>query len=179
MRTFFKIVDIVIKIIDGIISFLVAVVILLIILSVLFRYVLNQPLGWVEEICLAIFAWFVFLGSGSALRKRTVVSLDFFYDMFPQTMKKVVKIITTIICLVLHAFLFYLGLKMAKVGEMSLTSYLKISYFYIYLSIPCGCIVSSLALIANLLDVLTDREVNEDSKPEQPTCRIEEGLAEL
>ncbi|MEO8134539.1 MAG: TRAP transporter small permease subunit, partial [Betaproteobacteria bacterium] len=34
----------------------------LIVLTVFFRYVLNDPLTWTEEVIVTIFAWMLFLG---------------------------------------------------------------------------------------------------------------------
>ena len=162
MRIFYMIVDVMMEIIDVIIAALVAAIILVTIATVFFRYVIQQPIGWSEELSLAGFAWFTFLGAGSAIRKKTVVSLDFFYDMFNRPLKKTVKLITTVICIAAYLMVIWLGFQMSLKGMLSTTPYLKVSYFYIYLSIPIGGVFSILALLANLMDVLTGRDVVED-----------------
>lgn len=40
----------------------------LIVLTVFFRYVLNDPLTWTEEVIVTIFAWMLFIGFSSGFR---------------------------------------------------------------------------------------------------------------
>ena len=161
-----KFVDWIIKGIDFFIAAVTAMVIFITILSVVMRYAVNQPFAWTEEICLGGFSWFTFMGAGSAIRKRSVVSLDFLYDMLSGKNKKIVKVFTTILCVVAYAFIIFYGFKILGTVKMTVTPSLRIPYSYVYLSIPLGGIISILALIANLFDVLMDqdKEISEFSE---------------
>lgn len=164
-----RLVDEIAKVIDVIIAIITAAVIIITICAVFMRYVVNDPLAWSEEICLAGFAWFTFLGAGSAIRKRSVVSLDFFYELMPLKVKKIVKIITTVLCTIAYIFIVYYGFKILSTVKMTVTTALQISFATIYIAIPVGGIYSIMALIANLFDVLmdTDKDVSEFSEEAQ------------
>jgi TRAP-type C4-dicarboxylate transport system permease small subunit len=53
-----------------VISTLMASIVLLTLAQVLFRYVLNSPLGWSEELARYAFVWVTFLGASVLLRRR-------------------------------------------------------------------------------------------------------------
>ena len=174
-----KLVDSIAKVIDVIIAIITAAVIIVTIAAVFMRYAVNSPLAWSEEICLAGFAWFTFLGAGSAIRKRSVVSLDFFYELMPLKAKKVVKIFTTILCTASYVFIVHYGFKILSTVSKTVTTALHISFAAIYIAIPLGGIYSVMALVANLFDVLmdTDKDVSEFS--EEAQMRSAEGANSL
>ena len=44
--------------------------------SVVFRYVLNSPLTWSEELASLLFAWLTFIGAYVGFRTRSHISID-------------------------------------------------------------------------------------------------------
>ena len=44
--------------------------------AVVFRYILNDPLTWSEELILVLFGWMIFLGIANAFRVRTHIIID-------------------------------------------------------------------------------------------------------
>ena len=54
----------------AVISGLMASIVLLTLAQVLFRYVLNSPLGWSEELSRYAFVWVTFVGAAVLLRRR-------------------------------------------------------------------------------------------------------------
>ena len=176
MLKFNKFVDTIVKGIDLFIALVTAAIIVITIASVFMRYLFSAPFAWTEEVCLAGFAWFTFMGAGSAIRKRSVVSLDFFYELMPNAAKKIVKVCTTLLCFVAYAFIIYYGFKILSTVKMTITPALRISYTWIYISIPVGGAVSLLALLANLFDVLMgqDKEVSEFSEEAQIQRQVDE-----
>ncbi len=173
MLVYNRIIDAIIKVLDEFIAFFVAAVIVITILSVFMRYVVNKPFAWSEEICLMGFAWFTFMGAGSAIRKRSVVSLDFFYDLMPLRAKKVVKILTTLLCVIAYAFIIKYGFKILNIVKTTYTAALKIPYTYLYIVIPIGGIFSMMALVANLFDVLMDQDSDESEFSEEAILKRE------
>lgn len=176
MTGYNKAIDSVIKVLDEFIALVVAAIIVITVASVFMRYVLNSPFAWSEEICLMGFAWFTFMGAGSAIRKRSVVSLDFFYELMPLKVKKIVKVFTTILCIAAYTFIIRYGFKILDIVKTTYTAALKISYTYLYIVIPVGGIFSMMALVANLFDVLMDQDTDESEFSEEANFRREEEL---
>lgn len=144
------------KIISVIISLLVFSVMLITISAVFARYILNKPIPWYEEISMMLFAWYVFLGAGLAIRKDTVVSVDLVYEKFSPTLKKISSFFTSILSIGIYVMIIYLGYQLAIRMYQSVTPYLNISFRYIYISIPIGGIFVIMGIIANFKDVLME-----------------------
>ena len=178
MLLYNRVIDSIIKILDELIAFFVAAVIAITILSVFMRYVVNKPFAWSEEICLMGFAWFTFMGAGSAIRKRSVVSLDFFYELMSLKWKKIVKIFTTIICVLAYGFIIHYGFKILNIVKTTYTAALKIPYTFLYIVIPVGGIFSMMALVANLFDVLMNQDKDESEFSEEAISKRERLEAE-
>ena len=71
-----------------IITFLTAVMMVLLFLQVLFRFVLNLPLAWVEEISLYSMVWLCYFGSSLAIKKRAHLKVEIITVFLNPKMKK-------------------------------------------------------------------------------------------
>jgi len=58
-------------------------ILLCVLLQVFFRYVLNDPLTWSEELARYLFIWCAFLGWIVASRKRSHLAMTFVVDKMP------------------------------------------------------------------------------------------------
>jgi len=58
-------------------------ILLCVLLQVFFRYVLNDPLTWSEELARYLFIWCAFLGWIVASRKRSHLAMTFVVDEMP------------------------------------------------------------------------------------------------
>ena len=58
-------------------------ILLCVLLQVFFRYVLNSPLTWSEELARYLFIWCAFLGWIVASRKRSHLAMTFVVDRMP------------------------------------------------------------------------------------------------
>ena len=54
----------------------------LVILSVMLRYVFNDPLTWGEELIVALLTWMVFLGAAAAVRSQMHIRIDVMAPVF-------------------------------------------------------------------------------------------------
>src|SRR3982750_2627876 len=51
-------------------------------LQILFRYVLNRPLGWTEEVTVLCWVWVVLWGASFILSDEEEVRFDIVYNLF-------------------------------------------------------------------------------------------------
>ena len=72
-----KISDIIFNFTNNIIVILSFGLIFLIFLSVFYRYALNSPLIWANDMSIFIFIWLSFLGMSSAVKLKEHVAFDF------------------------------------------------------------------------------------------------------
>ena len=90
---------------DAICVTLLAAMVLLIGLQVFYRYVLNDPLTWPEEIARNVFVWLVALGAVKLFRERSNYIIDFFLLMTPERVQRIVAVVYDILALVLFSLI--------------------------------------------------------------------------
>ena len=73
---------------DAICVALLAGIVILIGVQVIYRYVLNDPLTWPEEIARNAFVWLIALGTVKLFRERTNYVIDFFLISAPQVVQR-------------------------------------------------------------------------------------------
>lgn len=55
---------------------------LLTVVSVFFRFALNNPIGWSEEVQMILVVWGVFFGASMAIREEGHIAVDIIFDAF-------------------------------------------------------------------------------------------------
>ena len=66
-----------------------AIDVLMVFLSVVYRYVLHDPVDWAEEVARALMIVIVFFGAATVLARSQHVGADFFRQMFPDVSQKI------------------------------------------------------------------------------------------
>lgn len=124
----------------------------LVIAAVVFRYVLNDPLTWSEELVLVLFGWMVFLGIANAFRYRSHIIIDVIVLFAPRIVCLVFGVISiTVTALLLGVLTWYAWHYMVR--EMpNLTPMLGISSAWAIAPLVVGCVLSLLHLLRNLMD---------------------------
>lgn len=75
------------------------------IVQVFFRYVLNQPLAWTEEITMIAFIWTVFWAAAFMVPIKDHVSFDVVYDVVAPRTRRIMTIISMILLVVAFVML--------------------------------------------------------------------------
>lgn len=65
----------------------ISILSIVVFLQVFFRYVLNAPLAWSEELARYLFIWLVYLASAVVLRDDSHMSMDYFINLFPSSIR--------------------------------------------------------------------------------------------
>ncbi len=123
------------------------VLFILTIIGVVYRYVLNNPLVWLEEVQILLVVWTVFLGGSAAFRTGSHMSMEFVYEKFSLKGQKVLNIIITLLTSVVLAFFGYNAIKLIMLYTSSnrMTNILRISPIFMYGIVP----VASALMIYN------------------------------
>ncbi len=56
--------------------------VLLTVIAVFFRFVLNNPIKWGEEVQMILVVWSVFFGASMAIREKGHIAVDIIFDAF-------------------------------------------------------------------------------------------------
>ena len=78
---------------------LLVVMLAIVIMQVVFRYGLNNPIGWAEEISKTLMVWSAFLIAPVAYRDGINVSIELFADALPALARHISEIIITLLVL--------------------------------------------------------------------------------
>jgi TRAP-type C4-dicarboxylate transport system permease small subunit len=124
----------------------------LVMAAVVFRYILNDPLTWSEELVIILFGWMIFLGIANAFRMRSHIIIDVVVLYAPRIVALAFGAeATAATALVLGALTWYAGRYMVR--EMpNLTPMLEVSAAWAIAPLVVGCALSILHLLRNLMD---------------------------
>ena len=121
-------------------------------LNVFFRFVLNNPISWAEEITLALFIWMVFIGISSAMKRDGHVGVDYFVKKVPKPLRILSSIVRAVaIYYALIYVLIFLGLDLTSYAENKLTPVLGLSYQFIDIAVPIGGLLTAIHFTRKLI----------------------------
>jgi C4-dicarboxylate transporter, DctQ subunit len=131
-------------------------------LGVIMRYIVGQPLGWIEEIQAFLIVWVVFAAGGAAYRTRNHSAIDVLYDIFPESLKKLDNIVIGVVVVLVLLYLFYTSITYLQLFMRTgrKTSVLQISYILIYSVVPVSCFLQVLNYVLVNIFGLCDESVN-------------------
>jgi TRAP-type C4-dicarboxylate transport system permease small subunit len=114
--------------------------------SVVFRYVLNSPLAWTEELASMLFAWLTFVGAFVGFRSRSHIAIDTLVIFLPENVRRfLVRVVDAGVLLLLAIFIWQ-GFRLAITTWSLEYPAMEISRGYLYLSLPVGACLMGLAI---------------------------------
>lgn len=106
------------------------------------RYVMGDPISWLEEVQLMLFVNIVYLGAGSAFRSGAHIGIEFLVDRFHGTLRRVLETLISVIVVVVLIYFAFRGydlVDMSASGQRT-SNILNIPYALVYASLPIGFI---------------------------------------
>jgi TRAP-type transport system small permease protein len=117
---------------------MVAVMTGTVILSVFFRYVLNDALSWTDEVARYLMIWIAWIGAGPAIRQGGHIAVDLLVTRLPAPIGRIVTVLGQLAAIAfLGVVLFYSLSLMGRMG-MQTTAALGISMQFPYAGMPVG-----------------------------------------
>jgi C4-dicarboxylate transporter DctQ subunit len=117
------------------------------ILQIIFRYLLNLPTGWTNEISVVLWIWLVLWGAAFVLREEEEIRFDLLYAAAGPRTRRIMFLIAAAGLIILYAISFPAVLDYVAFMRVESTAYLKVRFdllFSIY-------IVFVIAIIARYL----------------------------
>jgi TRAP-type C4-dicarboxylate transport system permease small subunit len=106
--------------------------------GVLFRYLLNLPLTWTEELASLLFAWLTFVGAFVGFRTRSHIAIDSLMLLLPPRIRDAIARLADLVILLLLALFVWQGISLTmKTWSLEFPA-MEISRGYLYLSLPMG-----------------------------------------
>jgi TRAP-type C4-dicarboxylate transport system permease small subunit len=112
---------------------------------------MGYSIPWITEVSVILFSWVIFIGAGVITRTNSHISLDVLIEKLPPKSQYILRIGHVLLMLIVAFVMVYFGGKHAIfVGKYQSTVYLKISLFYLYISVPVGGALLGLNALGNI-----------------------------
>lgn len=119
--------------------------------QVFFRFVLDDPLVWSEELARFLMLWMVFLGASVVSYRQAHLGVDFLYDYLPPKFIVFLKAISLLVTLVFLIVLVISSIELLRVAGYATSPALNIPLSYWRGSVVAGSLLMILALIVNTI----------------------------
>ena len=171
------------------------VCVVLVNLNVIFRYFLNSPIKWTDEVVTSLFIWTVFMGSAYAHRRHAHLGVDIVVNLIHGRTRQMIEFVMDIMQILVLALLTYISAQYVcnliwkrgiifgtvdgvwqYVGKIKLTmtDTLRIPKWYTGIAVPLGF---GLSFIYAVYFFLRDRLHLIKAKPQEDEKIAEEGGA--
>lgn len=111
---------------------LLATMFLAFIAQIVFRYVLNWPIGWPSEVTVASWLWLVLWGAAFVVREDEEIRFDLVYGSAPGMIRSVMTIVSGLALLVLYVMSLPAVIDYVTFMKVESTTYLKIRLDWLY-----------------------------------------------
>jgi TRAP-type C4-dicarboxylate transport system permease small subunit len=130
----------------------VAAIVLITLAAVWWRYVVNDPISWIEQVSNILFIWIVFIGAAVLYRQNLHIGVDYFLFMVPERTREIWKWVVEVGNLVFIVVLFIYSLKLSIDVLPNTYGALDLSPAWFYFSAPVSCGMMMLYFIEKLVD---------------------------
>ena len=118
-------------------------------LQIYFRYVLNSPLGWTEEVTVLCWVWVVLWCAAFVVSDREEVRFDIVYAAVPERVRRAFTFVASVAFVVLLACSLPATWNYVTFMKREHSAYLHMRFdllYSIYLAFAVACIVRHVAL---------------------------------
>ncbi|TMH53876.1 MAG: TRAP transporter small permease subunit [Betaproteobacteria bacterium] len=148
---------------DSVAVALMATMFVSFLLQIFFRYVLNRPLGWTEEVTVLCWLWVVLWSAALLLSDAEEVRFDIIYSAVPRGARRAFVIVSSVALVVLLAISIPATWRYIAFMKREHSAYLHMRFdilYSIYLVFVVAVIVKHVRL--TVLAIRGDREVDDE-----------------
>ena len=106
--------------------------------QVWYRFVLNNPLAWSEEVARYLFVWLSFLGSAVGVRMNVHLGIDLVDKVLSSRNRQIMTVVVNLLMQIFLVVVIVWGIKILKVVQFQKSASLGIPMTYPYLAVPVG-----------------------------------------
>jgi len=142
------------KVVETLLTTILVVDTITVFTQVLFRYVLNSPLGWTEQICRLLFLWGVIIGIPVVFYNKAEIVFDLLFNAFPFKVRKIMASCFSVLGVAFSVFYFVCGYSLVMKTGMRMTAGIEMPMNVLYIAQPVCAFLLALVFIDRLLEVL-------------------------
>jgi C4-dicarboxylate transporter, DctQ subunit len=129
---------------ENVIVALIAIMFVSFLLQIAFRYLLNRPLGWTDEVTVLCWVWLVLWGAAFILSDKDEIRFDIVYGLVPERARRAFTVISSLALVVLFVVSLPASWNYVLFMKREKSAYLGMPFDYlysIYLIFSVACIV--------------------------------------
>jgi TRAP-type transport system small permease protein len=138
--------------VGNLLGILIGAIVLITLAAVWWRYIINDPISWTEQVSRILFVWVTFLGAAVLYREKSHITIDMFLEMIPQPLKSAVVWMIEFGMLLFIVVLFFYGLKLSLDTMSQTYGALDITPASFYFAAPVSAGLMMLFFIERLVD---------------------------
>ncbi len=114
------------------------------ILQIVYRYVLDDPLGWTEEVIIVTWLWTVLWGAAFVVGEAEEIRFDVIYTLMPEAYRRASTVMTGIALITLYGISLPAAYRYVAFMRVEHSAYLHVPIdllysIYIIFSVACIC----------------------------------------
>jgi len=117
---------------ENVLAFMLAAMFAAFILQIIFRYVINLPIGWTHEVSCILWIWLVLWGAAFVLREEEEIRFDLIYASAGPTLRRVMMLITAAGLIGLYAISLPAIADYVAFMKVESTAYLKVRFDWLF-----------------------------------------------
>jgi TRAP-type C4-dicarboxylate transport system permease small subunit len=102
------------------------------ILQIVFRYLLNLPVGWTNELSVVLWIWIVLFGAAFVVREEEEIRFDLLYAAAGPRARRVMFLVSAVSLIVLYGVSFPAAVDYVTFMKVESTAYLKIRFDWLF-----------------------------------------------
>ena len=117
---------------DDVAVALIATMFVSFLLQIVFRYALNRPLGWTEEVTVLCWVWVVLWGASFIVADADEVRFDILYNAVPPSVRRIFTVVASLAMIVLMALSLPATWRYVVFMKREHSAYLGMRFDYLY-----------------------------------------------
>ena len=134
-------------VLDWILAAIMTVMLVVVSAQVWYRFVLNNPLAWSEEVARYLCVWISFLGSAVGVRMNVHLGIDLIDKILSPKGRVIMSVLVNLLIQIFLVIVIFWGFNILKIVQFQKSASMGIPMIYPYLAVPVG---SSLMLLNSL-----------------------------
>lgn len=117
---------------ENLLAAMLATMFIVFIVQIVFRYLLNLPIGWTHEISVMMWLWLVLFGTAFVVRDDEEIRFDLLYSTVSERARRIMVVICAVAVVALFAISLPAVLDYIGFMKVEKTAYLKIRFDWLY-----------------------------------------------